>query len=124
MTKQRILVADDDPGIRRTLQIGLIQAGYEMIEARDGAQAMRLWRDQGADLVISDIYMPDKDGLEVIRELRGESPTTPVIAMTDGGRSKNLEPLRHSVTFGAARTIAKPFTLEEMLAIVKQVLAG
>ena len=124
MAKQRILVADDDPGIRRTLQIGLTKAGYEVVEARDGAEAMRLWHDDGADLVISDIYMPDKDGLEVIRELRAESPTTPVIAMTDGGRSRNLDPLRHSETFGAARTIPKPFTLEEMLAIVKQVLAG
>jgi DNA-binding response OmpR family regulator len=123
MTKKRILVADDDPGIRRTLQIGLTQAGYEVVEARDGDEAMRLWRDQGADLVISDIYMPDKEGLEV-RELRAESPSTPVIAMTDGGRSRNLDPLRHSETFGAARTIAKPFTLEEMLAIVKRVLAG
>ena len=122
MTKKRILVADDDPGIRRTLQIGLTQAGYEVIEARDGAEAMRLWRDDGADLVISDIYMPDEDGLEVIRELRAESPTTPVIAMTDGGRSRNLDPLRHSETFGAARTIAKPFTLEAMLAILKQVV--
>ena len=124
MTKQRILVADDDPGIRRTLQIGLTQAGYEVIEARDGEEAMRLWRDVGADLVISDIYMPDKDGIEVIRELRAESPTTPVISMTSSGRSKNLDPLRYSATFGASRTIAKPFTLEEMLAIVKQVLAG
>ena len=122
MTKQRILVADDDPDIRRTLQIGLTQAGYEVMEARDGAEAMRLWRDDGADLVISDIYMPDEDGLEVIRELRAESPTTPVIAMTDGGRSKNLDPLRHSETFGASRTIAKPFTLEAMLAILKQVV--
>jgi DNA-binding response OmpR family regulator len=67
--------------------------------------------------------MPDKDGLEVIRELHAESPTTLVIAMTDGGRSKNLDPLRHSQTFGASRTIAKPFTLAEMLALVKQVLA-
>ena len=124
MAKQRILVADDDPGIRRILQIGLTKAGYEVAEARDGAEAMRLWRDDGADLVISDIYMPDKDGLEVIRELRAKSPTTPIIAMTDGGRSKNLDPLRHSETFGASRTIAKPFTLEDMLAIVKQLLAG
>ena len=124
MGKQRILVADDDPGIRRTLQLGLTTAGYEVIEARDGAEAMRLWRVDGADLVISDIYMPEKDGLEVIRELRLESPTTPVIVMTDGGRSKNLDPLRHSEIFGASRTIAKPFSLEAMLAIVKQVLAG
>ena len=123
MTKQRILVADDDPGIRRTLHVGLTKAGYDVVEARNGEEAIRLWRDDGADLVISDIYMPDKDGLEVIMELHAESPSTPVIAMTDGGRSKNLDPLRHSEVFGAVRTIAKPFTLEEMLAIVKQELA-
>jgi two-component system chemotaxis response regulator CheY len=124
MAKQRILVADDDPGIRRILHAGLTKAGYDVVEARDGEEAMRLWRDVGADLVISDIYMPDKDGLEVIRELRAESPTTPVISMTSGGRSKNFDPLRHAETFGASRTIAKPFTLEVMLAIVKQVLAS
>lgn len=123
MTKQRILVADDDPGICRTLQIGLSKAGYDVVEARDGEEAIRHWRDEGADLVIADIYMPRKGGLQVIRELQAESPSTPVIAMTDGGRSKNLNPLNYSEVLGAVRTIAKPFTLEEMLAIVKQELA-
>jgi len=121
-TKQRILVVDDDPGICRTLQIGLGKAGYEVVEARDGDGAMRLWRDIGADLVIADIHMPKKSGLEVIIELRALSPSTPVIAMTDGGRSKNFNPLSYSKLLGAARTIAKPFTLEEMLAMVKQAL--
>ena len=68
MAQQRILVVEDDPGIRRTLQIALSQAGYQVIEAGDGHEAMRLWRDQGADLVITDILMPDKNGLEVIIE--------------------------------------------------------
>jgi DNA-binding response OmpR family regulator len=123
MPGQRILIADDDRGIRRTLHIGLSKAGYEVVEARDGDEAMRLWRADGADLVIVDIHMPDKDGIEVIRELHAERPSTPVIAMTDGGRSKNLDPLRHAKAFGAVRTIEKPFTLEQMLAIVKQELA-
>ena len=121
-TQQRILVVDDDPGICRTLQIGLSKAGYDVLEARDGEEATRLWHDTGADLVIADIHMPKKSGLELIRELRALSPSTPVIAMTDGGRSRNFNPLSYSQLLGAVRTIAKPFTLEEMLAMVKQEL--
>ena len=124
MAQQRILVVDDDPGICRTLQIGLGKAGYDVLEARDGEEATRLWHDTGADLVIADIHMPKKSGLELIRELRALSPSTPVIAMTDGGRSKNFNPLSYSQLLGAVRTIAKPFTLEEMLAIVKQELGS
>ena len=124
MTKQRILVVDDDPGICRTLQIGLGKAGYDVFEARDGEEATRLWRHTGADLVIADIHMPKKSGLELITELRAHSPSTPVIAMTDGGRSKNFNPLTYSELLGAVRTIAKPFTLEQMLAMVKQELEG
>ncbi|MFL5402079.1 MAG: response regulator transcription factor [Gemmatimonadales bacterium] len=122
MTKQRILIADDDPTICRTLHIGLGKAGYEVSEARDGEEALRLWHDAGADLVVVDIYMPKKGGLQVIRELQAQSPSTPVIAMTDGGRSKNLNPLTYSEVLGAVRTIAKPFTLEQMLATVKEEL--
>lgn len=124
MTKQRILVVDDDPSIRRTLQTGLSKAGYEVLEARDGEEASRLLSDTGADLVIADIYMPKKSGLEVIMELRDQSATTPVIAMTDGGRTKNFNPLSYSEVLGGVRTIAKPFTLDEMLALVKQELGG
>src|SRR4051812_38332208 len=124
MPQQRILVADDDPAIRRTLQIGLGKAGYEVLEARDGVEATQLWRDGGANLVIVDIYMPRKGGLQVLRELKSHSPSIPVIAMTNGGRSKNLNPLSYSEILGATRTIAKPFTLDAMLALVKDVLGG
>jgi DNA-binding response OmpR family regulator len=124
MAQQRILVVDDDPGICRTLQIGLGKAGYDVLEARDGEEATRLWHDTGADLVIADIHMPKKSGLELIRELRALSPSTPVIAMTDGGRSMNFNPLSYSQLLGAVRTIAKPFTLEEMLAMVRQELGS
>jgi DNA-binding response OmpR family regulator len=120
--QQRILVIDDDPSIRRPLQIALSKAGYQVIESGDGHEAMRLWREQGVDLVITDIHMPDKDGLEVIRELRKLSPSTPIIAMTDGGMSKHMELLQDAKAFGALQTIAKPFRLEEMLAVVNQEL--
>ena len=122
MPKRRILVADDDPGIRRTLQIGLEKAGYEVIEARDGEEATRLWREDGVDLIIADIYMPNKSGLQLIMELRAHNSTIPVIAMSDGGRNKNLNPLIYSEVLGSVRTIGKPFSLEDMVAMVKQEL--
>lgn len=122
MRKQRILVVDDDPSICRTLNIGLSKAGFEVLEARDGEEAARLWRDGGVDLVIADIYMPHKSGLQLIMELQAAGAATPIIAMSDGGRSKNLNPMKYSEVVGASRTIAKPFTLDAMLAAVKQVL--
>ena len=122
MPKRRILVADDDPGIRRTLQIGLEKAGYEVVEARDGEEATRLWRENGVDLIIADIYMPNKSGLQLIMELRSHNSTIPVIAMSDGGRNKNLNPLIYSQVLGSVRTIGKPFSLEDMVAMVKQEL--
>jgi DNA-binding NtrC family response regulator len=121
--RRRILVIDDDPGIRQTLHIALTKAGYDVLGARDGEEAIRLWHDQGADLVIADIYMPKKSGLQVIKELQAHSPSPPVIAITDGGRTKNLNPLSHAELMGAVRTIAKPFTLEKMLAEVERALA-
>jgi len=123
MAQQRILVVEDDPGIRRTLQIALSQAGYQVIEAQDGRGAMRLWRDQGADLVITDIQMPDKNGLEVIIEIRVLSPSTPIVVMTDGGRSKQIGLSEENAKLlGAIWAVAKPFRLEEMLAVVDQEL--
>jgi DNA-binding response OmpR family regulator len=122
MSKRRILVADDDPSIRRTLQIGLVKAGYEVIEARDGEEATRLWREDGVDLIIADIYMPNMSGLQLIMELRSRNSTIPVIAMSDGGRNQNLNPLIYSEVLGSVRTIAKPFSLEDMVAMVKEEL--
>jgi DNA-binding NtrC family response regulator len=122
MTQKRILVVDDDPSICQTLQIGLGKAGYQVIEARDGEEAARIWRESGADLVIADIYMPNKTGLQLIMELQARSPSTPIIAMSDGGRSKNLNPMSYAEVLGAVQTIAKPFTLEKMLALVNKEL--
>jgi DNA-binding NtrC family response regulator len=124
MAQQRILVVEDDPGIRRTLQIALSQAGYQVIEAEDGREAMRLWHDQGADLVITDILMPDKNGLEVILELQTLSPSTPIVVITDGGRTKQIQLLEENAKLlGAIRAVAKPFRLEEILVVVEQELS-
>jgi DNA-binding NtrC family response regulator len=118
----KVLVIDDDPGICQTLNIALTKAGYQVFAARDGEEATRVWRDTGADLVIADVYMPKKGGLQVLREIRAGSPSTPVIIMTDGGRTKNLNPLGYAEVLGAVRTIAKPFSLDQMLTAVNEEL--
>lgn len=121
-TPARILVIDDDQSIRRTLAIALGNAGYQVLEAPDGAEAMRLWREQGADLIITDLHMPDKNGLEVIVELRAFSRSTPIIAISDGGKTMQFGLLGDAKLLGAVRSVAKPFRLEEMLNAVAQEL--
>lgn len=119
---QRIMVVDDDASIRRTLQILLSKAGYEVMQARDGLEAIRLWRDHGGDLVITDLHMPEKDGIETIIELLSHSPGIRIIAMSGGGQTKRLDLLGNMALLGTVLTIEKPFTLTEMMTMVGQAL--
>ena len=97
---QRIMVVDDDASIRRTLQILLSKAGYEVMQAGDGLEAVRLWRDRGGDLVITDLHMPEKDGIETIIELLSHSPGIRIIAMSGGGQTKRLDLLGNATLLG------------------------
>lgn len=117
-----ILVVDDDSSIRRTLQVALGKAGYEVLQARDGEEATQLWHEIGPDLIISDIHMPRKSGLLLIEDLQAYSSSTPIIAMTDGGPARNLTLLGLAGTLGPVRKMAKPFTLEEMVKAVNEEL--
>ena len=121
--KKRVLVVDDDASIRRSLEITLNKAGYAVTPARNGAEAVRLWRDLGTDLVILDLFMDEKDGIETIVELRAHSPGIRIIAMSGGGKDGNrLDLLKDAKLLGAVQTIEKPFTPEQMLAPVARVL--
>jgi DNA-binding NtrC family response regulator len=119
---QRIMIVDDDPGIRRALQLLLSKAGYRVTQASDGLEALRLWRDHGGDLVITDLHMPEKNGIETIVELLTHTPGVPIIAMSGGGQTRRLDLLGNATMLGAVLTIEKPFTLTEMLALVKRAL--
>lgn len=119
---QRIMIVDDDPGIRRALQLLLSRAGYRVTQAGDGLEALRLWRDHGGDLVITDLHMPEKNGIETILELLTHTPGVPIIAMSGGGQTKRLDLLGNATLLGAVLTIEKPFTLTDMLALVKRAL--
>ena len=123
-TGQRILVVDDDAGIRRSLHTLLSRAGYHVEQAGDGSEAIRLWRDRRADLVITDLHMPKKDGIQTIIELLTHTPGVPIIAMSGGGQTKRLDLLGNVALLGTVLTIEKPFTLNEMMSVVSRALTG
>jgi CheY-like chemotaxis protein len=114
-TKRRILVVDDDPGIRQTIQIALGNTGYEVLQARDGEEASRICHEAAPDLVITDIHMPRKSGLLLIQDLQEQSSSSRIIVMTDGGPAQDFKLFGLAQMLGAVRTIAKPFTLDDMV---------
>jgi len=118
---KRILVIDDDPELLDVLSHVLSQAGYQVATAADGRQASALYRSHTPDIVITDIYMPDRDGLEALMELRRDFPRVKVIAMSGG--ISNQEMLQVASALGASRTLAKPFEPAELLSAVAQLAA-
>jgi DNA-binding NtrC family response regulator len=118
----RILIIDDEASIRRPLQIILERAGHEVVSAANGSEAVRLWRQCPGDMVITDIHMPEKNGLEAIIELRQIAPQVRILAMSGGDLNARVDVLGDAALLGAVQTISKPFTLDEMLRAVEKVL--
>jgi len=112
-----ILVADDERSIRLTLETGLTLNGFRVTCARTGREAIQAARDSHFDAVISDIFMPDGDGLEVLRSLRAISPTIPIILITAQG---SVELAVSAVSEGASDFIAKPFEVAAVAALVRR----
>jgi CheY-like chemotaxis protein len=117
----RILVVDDDALLRGAIRVVLESAGYEVIEAGDGSAALRLYREQAVDLLLVDLFIPEPDGLEVIRTVRAEVPDAKIIAMSGGGSLK-LDLLAAAEAFGASRTLWKPFVQGVLLTTVRDLL--
>ena len=114
----RILVIDDEAVTRFPVCRILQTAGYEVEEASDGQLGLELYRKNPADLVITDIFMPGKDGFEIVEEIRTDDPKAKIITTT-GGKGDDCAKAKE---LGAARTFVKPFLLQELLAAVKEVL--
>ena len=121
--RKRVLVADDEPSVRSSLDTILTAAGHEVILAVNGAEATRRWRELGADLVILDIFMPEMDGLEAVAALRAHAPRLPIIVMSGGGGT-GTDLLLEALLLGANWTIAKPFTRPEIMALVNCALGS
>lgn len=118
----RILIIDDEDQSRNMLSQALTRAGYEVSTARDGSEGIELFRTVMADLIITDILMPGKEGLETIMELRRGFPAVKIIAMSGGGRSGNLNFLDIAERLGAQGVLQKPFHLQEVLQLVQEML--
>ena len=118
----RILVIDDNPEICAILRETLEPAGYEVVVASNGRAGLVLHRARHADLVITDIFMPEQDGIETIIELRRGDPDVKIIAMSGGGSMRDLSYLPAARQLGAAHSISKPFDCENVLAIVNRLL--
>lgn len=119
----RILVIDDDPLVRTTLRKVLERAGHQVAEAADGAKGLDQYRAQRADVVVTDIIMPDKEGIATIMDLRRFDPAVKIIAMSGGGRTATFDFLRIAKEFGAAKTLQKPFANEALLAAIQECIA-
>ena len=121
---KRILLVDDNESFRKPLGEVLRKSGYEVQTAAEGAAALRLFRQQPFDLVVTDLVMPGMEGIETIIEIRRIAPRAKIIAMSGGGRISPEDYLEMARHLGAARTLAKPFTAREFLESIAGVLNG
>ncbi len=114
MTK--ILVIEDNAIVRNTLSRILEAADYTVVLANDGLQGIEAFRKEQPDLVISDIIMPEQEGIATIRQILGERPGTKIIAISGGGRIGNTDFLQIARTRGASDVLPKPFDPDDLLA--------
>ena len=116
-----ILVIDDESEVRYAIKAVLEDQGHSVAEAETGTQGLARLENASYDLVICDIIMPDKEGIETIVEIRESLPKQKIVAMSGGGRIKKEDYLAVAAAVGATHTISKPFdaeTLTEMVAAI------
>jgi len=120
----KILIIDDDEQMRAMLQQMLSRFGHEVTQAANGTEGLERFRADPADLVITDLIMPDKEGIETIVELRRDFPHVKIIAISGGARCGTLDFLPLAKRLGASSTLAKPFEREQLLETVHHVLTA
>lgn len=118
----RILVIDDDENIRTVFSRFLGAHGYEVVCAADGREGLKKLGTDAPDLVITDIMMPEADGLEVVLAMRKQKSTVPVIAISGGMRVMPMDFLPLVKKFGAVKVFYKPVILEQLLGAIRELL--
>ena len=116
--KRSVLIIEDVRELRAMTAAMLQAVNLETFEAEDGVVGLALYRRHKPDLVITDISMPNKDGIETIRAIKAIDPEVPIIAVSGGGRTKYPDPLRLARNLGAVATLEKPFLRTQLLAAV------
>ena len=113
-----ILIADDDDNVRYALSKLLRKAGYHVLEAQNGKEASKLLRKAMPDVLVTDIVMPEQDGMGLLNTARELNPAMPVLVMSGGGNIVGLDYLSLAQTMGANATLCKPFDNNEVLSVV------
>jgi CheY-like chemotaxis protein len=120
----RILIIDDQEAVRRALSRILVGDRHTVLEAADGRQAWEMLATTPVDAILTDVYMPEMDGIEFLVRLKEQAGHIPVIAMSGGGYASSGFVLEDARQLGAAATLEKPFTAESVLRTVRRVLLG
>jgi len=118
----RILVVDDDDQLRAALKRFLEKEGFQVIDASDGAAGLEILNKDPVDLVITDIFMPEREGIGMIMELQQDIPDVKIIAISGGGNVESVDFLELAGNLGANKVFQKPFTHKELLAAGRELL--
>jgi CheY-like chemotaxis protein len=118
----RILLVDDDEALRKLLRLNLVKLGHEVSEARNGKEALALQKRQPADVLLTDLIMPEMEGIETVKEFRLTYPSVRIIAMSGGGRVGTADCLKFARALGADGILAKPFSNQMMAEAIVEVL--
>ncbi|HXQ81731.1 MAG TPA: response regulator [Opitutaceae bacterium] len=121
MPASTILIVDDEPGIRELLGMILEAAGHSVVSAEDGVEAPKIMASRNIEIVITDLLMPERDGLEFISEIRSKYPKVKIIAMSGGGHIARDSYLRIARNFGAHYLLEKPFSQAGVLGAIDKV---
>jgi DNA-binding response OmpR family regulator len=120
----RILIIEDEVDVRKVVRKFLETKGYEVLEADNGAMGLDIFHRERVDLVITDIIMPQMEGLETIQKLRRHSPDVKIIAVSGGGRVGPDNYLNLAKKFGASSTLEKPFDMKQLVQTVEELLSN
>jgi len=120
----RILIVDDEEQVRSMLRTTLERVGCAVIEAANGNDALTLHQQTPADIIILDLLMPEKEGIETLLELRRQSSRVKIVAISGGGVVAPQQYLVTAARFGADRVFAKPVNRSELLIALKELLAS
>src|SRR6185295_10712868 len=118
----RVLLIDDEEYVRMTLTQALEDDGHEVIVAINGQDGINRYKAEKPDLVVTDVLMPEKEGIETVLELRRIDPQAKIIVISGGGRINNLDFLDVARKFGAAAALKKPFPIDEFSRVVAECL--
>ena len=120
----RIIIAENEESIRGVIGRALEREGHAIEAHPDGGEGLRAFQARGADLIITDILMPEVDGIELLLAVQRLAPGTPVIVISGGGYASAEHVLMDAGLLGAVHTLAKPFEMEELVAAVRAVLGA